>query len=592
MKEGGHCIVSSLTKLFNLSLTLGKFPLLWKQANVIPLHKKDDKSDVNNYRPISLLSTAGKVFERIIFKYVYNFLQNNFILSVHQSGFLPGRSTITQLLEVYHKFCQALESHKEIRVVFLDISKAFDKVWHKGLLFKLKKCGISGRLLLWFEDYLKDHQQRVVISGQASEWGTIKAGVPQGSVLGPLLFLLYINDLPNVVRNCEIRLFADDTCLFIEVDNRLDTSIRICEDLASINEWSKKWIVKFSAPKTKSLIISNKKDSQLNPRVYIDNQPVDEVKTFKYLGLHFMSNLRWSQHIESVSSKAQKRLNSMLALKWKLDRKSLEIMYSAFILPSLEYGNVVWGGTFDSDLCKLERIHVEGMRLITGATARSSISRLYEDTGFFNIKTRCNNSMLTMMFKIKNNNCPAYLRDLLPPENKDLSKYNLRNKDNFNIPFARLDTFKRSFFPAAVSLWNALSENVRILRSLDEFKNYLKSSCDELNVLYYYGQRWPSVHHARLRMGCSKLRCDLFFNLHVIDDPKCACGALIEDAHHFFVQCPTYDGIRIQLRNAFPEGADFTINNILYGNPTLSHIENVVIFGAVHTFIVESDRFL
>jgi hypothetical protein len=270
-----------------------KVPQSFKKANVIPIHKKDSKTHIPNYRPISLLNIMSKILERIVFKYVYNFFKENFILSAFQSGFQEGKSTITQLLEVYHKFCSAVEENKEIRVIFLDISKAFDKVWHKGLIFKLKQSGIGGSLLDWFENYLKDHLQRVVINGQASKWGQICAGVPQGSVLGPLLFLLFINDITHVVNNCNIRLFADDTCLFIEVDNRVDTAHMINQDLANIHRWSENWLVTFSPPKTKSLTISNKKDANLNPPVHLNGQDIDEFNTHTYLGLKFASNLRW-----------------------------------------------------------------------------------------------------------------------------------------------------------------------------------------------------------------------------------------------------------------------------------------------------------
>ena len=195
-------------------------PGLWKQANVTPVFKKNDPSDVSNYRPISLLNTIGKVLEKIVHKHVYNFLSEHQVITTLQSGFIPGDSTVNQLVDIYNTFCRALDDGKEVRAIFCDISKAFDRVWHKGLLFKLQSVGISGSLLQWFTDYLYNRKQRVVIPGVSSNWSSVEAGVPQGSILGPLLFLLYINDIVENI-NSSIRLFADDTTLYIIVDNPL-----------------------------------------------------------------------------------------------------------------------------------------------------------------------------------------------------------------------------------------------------------------------------------------------------------------------------------------------------------------------------------
>ena len=177
-----------LSILFNSSFSEGKFADIYKPSNVIPLPKKGDNSDPSNFRPVSLLSNVGKLQERIVFKHIYNFLHENDILYKYQSGFLPNHSTTFQLIDIYHHICQTFDSNQYSCMVFLDVSKAFDRVWHKGLIFKLKQNGIDGDLLEWISDYLSGRKQKVIIRNTSSSLMRVEAGVPQGSVLGPLLF--------------------------------------------------------------------------------------------------------------------------------------------------------------------------------------------------------------------------------------------------------------------------------------------------------------------------------------------------------------------------------------------------------------------
>ena len=188
LREAGPTISKSLTRLINMSLQCNWFPETWKLANILPIHKKNEKNIINNYRPISLLSCVSKVMERVVFKYSFNFIREHGLLLAFQSGFIPGDSIINQLAHVYHIMCEALDKKKEVRVVFCDISKAFDRVWHEGLLYKLEAIGITGSLLLWFQSYLSNRKQKVVIGNDSSCTGQIKAGVPQGSVLGHFYF--------------------------------------------------------------------------------------------------------------------------------------------------------------------------------------------------------------------------------------------------------------------------------------------------------------------------------------------------------------------------------------------------------------------
>ena len=189
LKEGATVLSQHMSDIFNCSLSKSYFPDKWKAANVIPVYKKGEKTDPSNYRPISLLSCVSKVFEKCVFKHFYNYLNTNSLITSVQSGFTPGDSAVYQLIDLYDQFARALDNGKEVIAIFCDISKAFDRVWHTGLLFKLRRMGVDGPLLSWFQSYLDGRVQRVALEGNFSNYKTVKAGVPQGSILGPLLFL-------------------------------------------------------------------------------------------------------------------------------------------------------------------------------------------------------------------------------------------------------------------------------------------------------------------------------------------------------------------------------------------------------------------
>ena len=279
----------------------------------------------------------------------------------------------------------------------------------------------------------------------------------------------------------------------------------------------------------------------------------------------------------------------MLPLKFKLDRYSFETMYTSFVRSTLDYASVVWGGTYKSDFLILEKIQVDAMRLITGATARSNRLKLYQEIPFLTIKQRVSNTILTMMFKIKSGLCPTYLSNLIILNEQP--RYNFRSKSAVVTPFARLETYKRSFIPHASTLWNNISFDLQNSGSLKGFKQLLNIANDCCNKLYYYGERWPAIHHARLRTGCSKLNSDLFHNLHVIDSPSCQCGHITEDSYHFFFSCPLFTDQRRHMLDSVMRIILPSLNVLLYGDPALCLEKNKEVFQAVHKFISTTERF-
>ena len=302
IKALGNSLAKPLMLLFNKSLSLGQVPSDWKMSNISAIFKgKGDSSDPTNYRPISITSCIGKMLEKIIFKYLYNYLETNQLITNFQSGFRPKDSTVNQLLEIYHKIIESLDKQKEIKFIFCDISKAFDKVWHDGLLFKLKKYGITNNLLSWFKSYLSNRKQRVITEGFKSNWENTLAGVPQGSVLGPYLFLIYINDIVKDI-NCNIRLFADDTSLFTVFEN--NNSIKLLEeDLKKIAQFAESWCIILNPTKTKSMTFTRKRIREC-PKVKFNNIELQDETQHTHLGLTLSYDATWGDHINRIYEKA------------------------------------------------------------------------------------------------------------------------------------------------------------------------------------------------------------------------------------------------------------------------------------------------
>ena len=592
LKLAGDAIAPSLTMLFNHCLNKSYFPKIWKRANVIPLHKKDEKDIINNYRPISLLSCVGKLFERAVFKYVYNFLRDTGAISLKQSGFKPGDSTVYQLAHLYHIFTEALDKQKDIRVVFCDISKAFDRVWHPGLLSKLSRIGITGKLLDWFKNYLTDRQQRVVINGQHSNWASVLAGVPQGSVLGPLLFLIYINDITDEVESSEVRLFADDTILYIFIDNPVQSALALNSDLQKISKWADNWLIRFSAPKTKTMTISKKKNLQKGPPLIMDGTPLQEVNAYKHLGVTLSSNLSWNAHIEDLAVRAGQCVDVLNALKYKLDRCTLEKLYFAFVRSKLEYANIIWDNCPKQLSDILENVQYRAAKIVSGAIHRTSHELVYNELGWEYLEERRKKQRLKTLFKTIHGETPIYLQEVLPAQLRDNEQYFLRNA--FNIPQfnSRTATFHDSFFPKTIRDWNLLQNDIKASEDLANFLSRLNTDTKHAPKWFYAGTRNGSIQHAKLRMLCSNLNDHLYSHIHVIDNPQCPCGHPRENNKHYFLECRLYILERNEMLFKLQElGFEPSLKNILYGSSEYSVAKNIQAFDIIQNFIQTTARF-
>lgn len=325
------------------------------------------------------------------------------------------------------------------------ISKAFDRVWHKGLIKKIKAYGISGNLLRWLENYISGRSQKVLIKNCSSNSGNIKGGVPQGSVLGPLLFLLYINDIADDAVSLS-RLFADDTSLSYSSKNINEIEMHLNSDLQKIHCWSEKWLVKFNPKKTEYVLFSTKHVLD-KPNIMFNNEIVECVENHKHLGVTFTSNCKWSCHIQNILKSASNQLSMLRKFKFTLSRQNLEKIYFTYIIPLLEYACELWDGCSEYDFNKIEQIQYEAARIVSGLPKFASIESLYFETGWEPLNSRRRRRKLNMFYKIHNRNCPSYLQDCLMPFSRGDDTRNLRNNTDYRTPYTRLQLYSNSFFP-------------------------------------------------------------------------------------------------------------------------------------------------
>jgi len=363
LKECARELTPSITTLFNDSLTTGTIPNSWKQANVVPIHKKGTKHQPSNYRPISLLPVISKILERCIYNRIIDFILPK--ITSLQHGFLRNRSTATQLLEVFSNINTILDTGDQADVVYFDLSKAFDSVPHKLLIHKLQSFGITGMLLKWLENYLTNRSQRVAFNGVYSEWLPVTSGVPQGSILGPLLFLLYINDLPNALsENTLCAIFADDTKVYRHINSHQDHLI-LQHDINNIFQWSKTWGLTFN--KLKCNIISLKRNHNSTEYLYsMDATTLPRVTTAPDLGVKIAHNLHWNPHITDITTKANRRLwFTIRTLGWDAPLKTKLTLYTALVRSILEYNTTIWSPTTKDNIIALEKVQRNATNYIT-----------------------------------------------------------------------------------------------------------------------------------------------------------------------------------------------------------------------------------
>jgi len=475
LKLAAPYIAESLAYICNLSLCKYDFPDDWKKAKVSPIFKSGDKNDVGNYRPISVLPITSKIIERAVHDQLYAHLSNEHLLSAAQSGFRINHSTATTLLDVQDYILKNMDDGYVTGIIFLDLKKAFDTVNHEILLSKLKAYGIGEIELSWFKSYLKNRNQAVKINSTLSDFQNVNIGIPQGSILGPLLFIIYVNCLPNCV-DCKTVMYADDTTLMCKGKTKQDIQNKLESCLFNIAKWFKANELTLNVDKTKLMICGTKcqleKFNDVN--VFYNNNVIERVSEFKYLGVKFDCCMTWSNHVDYLCSSIAKRIGIIKRVKHFMPRHTLTMLSNALVIPLFDYGSTVWSNFSQESQLKLQVLHNNLARTILSADIRTHVDDMMAALEWIKLKDRWENHLLILVFKCLKNLSPAYLSSQFNFIH-DYHNYATRNhsSNTLVVPKFKSNSGKRTFHVRSAYIWNNLPTTIRTevnVLSLGQFK--------------------------------------------------------------------------------------------------------------------------
>ena len=480
-----------LAIIYRTSIDTKTLPKEWKHANVSAIYKKQNKSLPSNYRPVSLTSIICKVLESIIRDAIVKHMNVNELFSKNQFGFLSKRSTILQLVRVLDIWSEILDQGGSLDVIYMDFMKAFDKVPHRRLVYKVGKYGIKGKLLNWINSFLSERTQCVVINGVTSGIGNVTSGIPQGSVLGPLLFVIYINDLPDLVDKFTlVFLFADDTKLFRHIQSSADVLI-LQSDIQKLSAWSKKWLLRFHPDKCVAMNLGNREHiisgyaytldgRKIEKSIYsMEGQALDITDCEKDLGVHIDKELNFEKHIALTTAKA----NRIMAIIFKtfdyMDETMFKQLYKSLVRPHLEYGAPVWS-PYEGEMKKqLENVQKRATKRVPGLSGFEYPDRLKK----LNIPTlayrRVRGDMI-QMYKLHYGFHDKSLPDMFTQNTRASQGHNKKYKVKGSTKNIR----KYNFAVKSIPLWNSLPQHVVDSEDIKAFEIALDYHWEDQDIMY------------------------------------------------------------------------------------------------------------
>lgn len=478
LKLANVVLAPSITAIINKSIKTGTFPDQLKMAKIYPIHKSGPKSDPANYRPISILPTISKVFEKHINKHMLSFLNKYKLIHANQSGFRQKHSCQTALVKLIDQWMTCIDKGDLVGTVFLDFKKAFDLVDHSILIDKLALYKFNKTSLKLMSSYLHSRKQ-VVDSGQGlSKPAIVKSGVPQGSILGPTLFLIFINDLPLHMDHCFTDIFADDTTFHINGRTKQEIEPKLQHDGENSKTWAKQHKMQVHFDKTTCMALGtrHKTHEASELTVSFGNNRIKQVDKQKLLGVVIDQHLTWTAHIDYLCANISSKVSLLRQLSSYVPLEVQKLFYQGYIVPLIDYGSNTWGTTSKQNIERLAKLQKRAARIILNADFNTPSAEMFTELGWQSIPNRLNYNKAVLTFKALNGLTPEYISDLLKPVSETHNR-NLRSTadGSLSVPRSRISLFDRSFSSSAPKLWNSLPAEVRTSSSLESFKRSVKS---------------------------------------------------------------------------------------------------------------------